>query len=80
MHDERYSDDAIGDEDAEIFADRSVAEYIFAGIRRYDKEQVKQNTPEQRLRDLPGYSHVLSLHLPAAFTPSDSVQLLGFIL
>ena len=27
---------------------------------------------------LPGYSHALSLHLPAASTESDSVQLLGF--
>ena len=26
-----------------------------------------------RLQDLPGHSHILSLHLPAAFTPSDSV-------
>ena len=28
--------------------------------------------------DLPGYHTFLSLHLPAAFTTCDSVQLLGF--
>ena len=33
-----------------------------------------------RPQDLPGYSHVLFSSLPAAFTVSDSVQLLGFIL
>ena len=31
-----------------------------------------------RLQDLPGYSHVLSLHVPTIFTMQDSVQLLDF--
>ena len=34
--------------------------------------------PKASSTGLPGYSHALSLHLPAAFTENGSVQLLGF--
>ena len=50
VDDERHSDDAVGDEHAEVLADGGVAEHVLAGIRRHDEEQVEQDAAQKRLR------------------------------
>ena len=49
MHNQRQRNHAVGNEHAEVFADRRVAKEVLGRRRRDDEQQVEQDTAQQRL-------------------------------